>query len=572
MGFGQRWRNLISLMLASTSSRILLNGSPGNLFKHMRGLRQDDPLSPMLFILAMEPLQCLFEKATEQELISSLKLRVARIRASFYTDDAALFVNPMQEDISAVQQILRLFGDASGLKINVDKCVAYPVACEGINLANVLQNFGGAQGAFPCKYLGLPLGFKKPRKIELQPLFDRAAGRLKGWKGKLMNRKGRLALINSVITSTATYFLTVFPAERWMIKKFDKMRRNFLWAPDDEAKRRKCLVSWKKICAPTMYGGLGIKDLQAFSRALRLRWEWYRWVDQNRPWVGTETPCSQADRDLFSACTTISVGKGDTASFWADRWLHGQAPKQIAPLCFPLATRKKLTVKEALAEGKWMRGLQRMNTEAQLDQFVMMWDMLQSVILTNETDTISWHVAADGKYSASSAYAIQFLGRVRQPGLEQVWKICAEGKVNFFFWLLLQNRNWTAEKLRARGLPHNDRCSLCDQHFEMASHLALSCPFAKEVWANFQASNPAAVQLAASYTSVIEWWEKIRKVKKDEQKKREVTLSIYIIWHIWKERGRRIFQDEMMPALAVAGLIKADLELFWLAKGGPSTS
>jgi exonuclease III len=149
MGFGQRWRDLIALILASSSSRILLNGALGVPFRHKRGLRQGDPLSPMLFILAMEPLQCLLKLASDQQILSPLSPATARFRASFYADDAALFLNPRKDDISAAQRILHLFGEASGLKINIQKCVAYSVACEEIDLEDVLHDFGGGRGISP---------------------------------------------------------------------------------------------------------------------------------------------------------------------------------------------------------------------------------------------------------------------------------------------------------------------------------------------------------------------------------------------------------------------------------------
>lgn len=174
---------------------------------------------------------------------------------------------------------------------------------------------------------------------------------------------------------------------------------------------------------------------------------------------------------------------------------------------------------------------------------------------------ISWNITADGKYSAASAYAVQFVGRIRQPHLEQVWSIKVEGKVRFFFWLMLQNRNWTAERLRARGLPHDDVCSLCDQEFETAAHLALLCPFAKEVWAIFELQHPQAASIAFASTTINGWWAKARRGKRCAMQKKEISMAIYIFWHIWKERGRRIFEGISATPEAVASLAKADSDL-----------
>lgn len=56
LGFGQTWRNWTMTLLKTTSSKTLLNGIPGKTYRHSRCLRQGDPLSPMLFILVIDPL------------------------------------------------------------------------------------------------------------------------------------------------------------------------------------------------------------------------------------------------------------------------------------------------------------------------------------------------------------------------------------------------------------------------------------------------------------------------------------------------------------------------------------
>jgi hypothetical protein len=61
--------------LLHTSSRVLVNGAPNEPIQHGRGLRQGDPLSPLLFVVAIEPLRGLLQVATEQGLLSKLQGR-----------------------------------------------------------------------------------------------------------------------------------------------------------------------------------------------------------------------------------------------------------------------------------------------------------------------------------------------------------------------------------------------------------------------------------------------------------------------------------------------------------------
>lgn len=255
---------------------INLNGSLEGFFAAGKGLRQGDPLSPYLFLLVMEAFTCILDANIEYGGFTyHPKCKQLAISHISFADDLFILAKADRDSIQVVHNALKQFERLSGLQANNQKSLLY---CAGIpdDQKNALSNLLGMPvGNLPVKYLGVPLITTRLKKMDCQVLVERITGKVKHWSTKLLSYAGRLQLVVSVLSSMATYWCSLFVLPVKIVKEIDRVMSNFLWNGNED--KRHVKIAWKDVCMPKKEGGLGIKLLKEWNKALMAKHLWNIW-------------------------------------------------------------------------------------------------------------------------------------------------------------------------------------------------------------------------------------------------------------------------------------------------------
>ena len=189
-----------------------------------------------------------------------------------FANDTVLFCGADPLQIWHLRGVFIWFQAISGLKINLSKTELVPVGqVPHVNeLAGVL---GCKVAALPLSYLGLPLGATFKQKSVWNNVVEKIEKRLAGWKRTYLSKGSRLTLLKSTLSNLPTYYLSLFPVPISVAHRIEKLQRDFLWG-GLENEHKYHLLNWQQVCTPIQYGGLGIRKVAVFKKALLGKWLW----------------------------------------------------------------------------------------------------------------------------------------------------------------------------------------------------------------------------------------------------------------------------------------------------------
>jgi hypothetical protein len=261
-GFSPDWCKLIANFVQGGSVGVKVNDDIGHYFQTRKGLRQGDPLSPILFNIVADMLAILIARAKEDGQVGGLVPHLVEGGVSIlqYADDTILFMEHDLQKAVNMKLILCIFEQLSGLKINFHKSEIFCFGKAKDEENQYKQIFGCEAGSLPFRYLGIPIHYRKLLNKEWNPVETRFERKLGCWQGKLLSYGDRLVLINSVLTSLPMFMLSFLEIPKGVKKRLDFYRSRFFWQ-NEEHKRKYRLTRWNIIYQSKDQGGLGVKVL-----------------------------------------------------------------------------------------------------------------------------------------------------------------------------------------------------------------------------------------------------------------------------------------------------------------------
>ncbi|GAU48422.1 hypothetical protein TSUD_405520 [Trifolium subterraneum] len=319
LGFSNKWVQWMMMCVSTVNYSVLMNFDKVGPIYPGRGLRQGDPLSPYLFILATEGLTALIKQSIGRGELHGIKIcrGAPMVSHLLFADDCFMFCRANISEATHLMSLLDTYSAASGQEINLSKSEVF----FSRNLSTAAQeDLSGIMGVKHVMgtgtYLGLPSMVGRSKKATFGFIKDRIWKKINSWRGRALSKAGKDVMIKSVLQAIPAYIMSVYLVPDSIISDIEKMLNSFWWGDGSNNKGIRWLA-WDRLARPKAEGGLGYRNFHVFNKSLIAK----------QAWKFMTEPDKLVSR-IFKA--RWRIGDGSNIKIMQDPWLRGEES-----LCVP---------------------------------------------------------------------------------------------------------------------------------------------------------------------------------------------------------------------------------------------
>jgi hypothetical protein len=271
VGFGPTFLQFVQASQDLATSAVRINGKLSKYFPNRRSARQGCPLSPLLFVIAMDALSTMFQQALDDGRLRGVEVPALFQQGmhSLYADDIAIIMQEDQNSLRELMQILTTFGEASGLQINWQKTNAAYLATLPLPPYLHRLQWTWETNINASKLLGLPVAqtISAPRMHAMLKL--KLEEKLAQSRSNLASLGARIIISNHLIVASLWYKLTLWMGKAKDLHTMQAQVTKFIWGGARTTARHR--VDLHTICRPKMEGGLGLLAIPTQTASLSAR-------------------------------------------------------------------------------------------------------------------------------------------------------------------------------------------------------------------------------------------------------------------------------------------------------------
>ncbi|KAA3477260.1 reverse transcriptase [Gossypium australe] len=347
MGFNSGWVESLMKCVSTVSYSVVFNGHIGENLKPTRGLRQVDPLSPLLFLICGEGLSSLMRLAIQGNILRGVKASRSGPQVShlLFADDSILFGEATEKGALSLKQILIEYENCSGQCVNYDKsAVFFSTNTQEGDKAVISRVLGVRSSNNPKRYLGLPNMVGRNKKISFQILKDKMKQRIDNWSARHLSQRGKEVFIKAILQAIPTYTMACFLIPKSLCVELEGIMARY-WGKKNRDKKGIHWCTWKNLCSLKEDSGLGFRNLDKFNIALLAKQGWhlinfpnsllscvlkakyYPNLDFIKAKLGNLPSLTWksvwAAKRILEKGLCWRIGTGDHISIWGDLWIPG---------------------------------------------------------------------------------------------------------------------------------------------------------------------------------------------------------------------------------------------------------